>query len=91
MAADYTASGGLSRSGGLCRDELYLLFLSAVFSGGTGCFILSDAHEKTVDGAAGRQLFLLLAGLRETDCLSADNDGVGLSGRSCHGERAESL
>ncbi len=54
MAADHAASGGL------VRDELYLLFLSAVFSGGAGGFILPDALEKTVVGAAGRQLFLLL-------------------------------
>ena len=46
MAADHAASGGL------VRDELYLLFLSAVFSWGAGGFILPDALEKTVVGAA---------------------------------------
>ena len=40
MAADHAASGGL------VRDELYLLFLSAVFSWGAGGFILPDALEK---------------------------------------------
>ena len=85
MAADYAASGGL------VRDELYLLFLSAVFSGCTGDFVLPDAPEKAVAGFAGRQLFLLLAGLRKADCFPADHDGVGLSGGSCYGAGAESL
>ena len=39
MAADHAASGGL------VRDELYLLFLSAVFSGGAGGFIL-DVYKR---------------------------------------------
>ena len=91
MAADYAASGGLNRSGGLCRDELYLLFLPAVFSGDAGVFILPDAPEKTVAGSAGRQLFLLLAGIGKVDCFPVDDDGVGLSGGSCPGTGAESF
>ena len=91
MAADYAASGGLSCSGGLGRDELYILFLSAVFSGGFGSPVLPDAPEKAVAGSAGRQLFLLLAGFGEADCLPADHNGVGLSGRHCHGAGAESF
>lgn len=79
MAADHAASGGL------VRDELYLLFLSAVFSGGAGGFILPDTLEKTVVGAAGRQLFLLLDGLRKNDCFSADHNRFGLSGSSGYG------
>ena len=85
MAADHAASGGL------VRDELYLLFLSAVFSWGAGGFILPDALEKTVVGAAGRQLFLLLAGLRKTDRFSADHNCFGLSGSSGYGAGAEGL
>ena len=82
MAADHAASGGL------VRDELYLLFLSAVFSGGAGGFILPDALEKTVVSAAGRQLFLLLAGLRKNDRFSADHNRLGLSGSSGYGAGA---
>ena len=78
-------------SGGLVRDELYLLFLSAVFSGGAGGFILSDTLEKTVVGAAGRQLFLLLDGLRKNDCFSADHNRFGLSGSSGYGAGAAGL
>ena len=85
MAADHAASGGL------VRDELYLLFLSAVFSWGAGAFILADALEKTVVGAAGRQLFLLLAGLRKTDRFSADHNCFGLSGSSGYGAGAAGL
>lgn len=85
MAADHAASGGL------VRDELYLLFLSAVFSGGTGGFILPDTLEKTVVGAAGRQLFLLLDGLRKNDCFSADHNRFGLSGSSGYGAGAAGL
>ena len=65
----------------------YLLF----FSGCTGDFVLPDAPEKVVARFAGRQLFLLLAGLRKADCFPADHDGVGLSGGSCYGAGAESL
>ena len=85
MAADHAASGGL------VRDELYLLFLSAVFFGGAGGFIIPDALEKTVVGAAGRQLFLLLAGLRKTDRFSADHNRFGLSGSSGYGVGAAGL
>ena len=85
MAADHAASGGL------VRDELYLLFLSAVFPRGVGGFILPDAPEKTVVGAAGRQLFLLLAGLWKTDRFSADHNRFGLSGSSGYGAGAAGL
>lgn len=88
MAADHAASGGLSCSGGLNQDELYIIFLSAVFSGGAGGFILPDASEKTVAGAAGRKLLLLLAGLRETDHFSVDHNRFGLSGSSGYGAGA---
>ena len=50
-----------------------------------------DALEKTVVGAAGRQLFLLLAGLRKTDRFSADHNRFGLSGSSGYGAGAAGL
>ena len=65
--------------------------VSAVFSGGAGGFILPDTLEKTVVGAAGRQLFLLLDGLRKNDCFSADHNRFGLSGSSGYGAGAAGL
>ena len=65
----------------------YLLF----FLGGAGGFILPDTLEKTVVGAAGRQLFRLLAGLRKTDRFSADHNRFGLSGSSGYGAGAAGL
>lgn len=47
--------------------------------------------KKTVVGAAGRQLFLLLAGLRKTDRFSADHNRFGLSGSSGYGAGAAGL
>lgn len=85
MAADHAASGGL------VRDELYLLFLSAVFSGGAGGFILPDTLEKTVVGAAGRQLFLLLDGSGKMIVFLLITTVSGLSGSSGYGAGAAGL
>ena len=47
--------------------------------------------KKAVVGAAGRQLFLLLDGLRKNDCFSADHNRFGLSGSSGYGAGAAGL
>ena len=85
MAADHAASGGL------VRDEINHLFLTDVISGGAGGFILPDTLEKTVVGAAGRQVILLQDGLRKYDCFSADHNRFGLSGSSGYGAGAAGL
>lgn len=69
----------------------YTSYFYRCFSGGAGGFILPDTLEKTVVGAAGRQLFLLLDGLRKNDRFSADHNRFGLSGSSGYGAGAAGL
>ena len=86
MAADHAASGGL------VRDELYLLFLSAVFFLGVlvALYYLMPLKKRWLV-LLGGSLFLLLAGLRKTDRFSADHNRFGLSGSSGYGAGAAGL